>query len=98
MRSIEEWQKALKAAADRKFPKSGWGESERLASLRRQLDDVEAAFEVEREERVSDEHGHQDLDHRIGALIADALIFAQERGADMEQELQKVLAWFEGRD
>lgn len=98
VKSITEWQKAFKEAADRRFPDSGWGEPERLASVERQLDDVKAAIRVERGELASDDPAHQDPDHRIGALVADVLILAQERGMDVETELQKVLAWFEGRE
>lgn len=98
MKSIAEWQKAFKAAADQRFPNSGWGESERVQSIRGQLDDVKAALEVERGVRQSDDHAHQDPDHRIGALIADILILAEERGTDVERALEEVLAWLEGRD
>ena len=97
MKSIGEWQKAFKTAAGRKFPNSDWGESERVTSIQKQLDDVKAALEVERGARQSDDHAHQDPNHRIGALIADVLIFAEERGLDVESELEKVLAWFEGK-
>jgi hypothetical protein len=98
MKHIAEWQKALKAAADRKFPDSTWGEKERLTSIQAQLDDVKAALEVEHGERVSDDHAHQDPDHRIAALIADILILAEERDTDIERELEQVLAWFEKLD
>jgi hypothetical protein len=98
MKSISEWQKALKTAMDRKFPDSGWGESERVISIQQQLDDVKAALEVEYGKRKSDDHAHQDPDHRIAGLIADILILAEERGTDVESELEKVLAWFEKRD
>lgn len=98
MKTITEWQKALKSAADRRFPDSGWGEVERVESIERQLDDVKVALACERGERVSEYHGHQDPDHRIAALIADILIFAEERNANIEDELTKVLAWFEGED
>ena len=98
MKSIAKWQQLLKAAADQRFSDSGWGESERVKSIQEQLDDVKAALEVERGARQSDDHAHQDLDHRIGALIADILILAEERGADIESELERVLAWFEKRD
>lgn len=97
MGRVSYWQVTLKQAADRRFPDSGWGILERLASIQEQLDDVCAALEVERGERVSDDHAHQDPDHRIAALIADILILAEERGANIEAELEKVLAWFEGR-
>lgn len=97
MRSLGEWQKALKAAVDRKFPNSGWDELRRIQSISEQLADAKAALEVERGERTSLDHAHQDPDHRIGALIADILILAEERGTDVESELEKVLAWFEGR-
>lgn len=98
MRSITEWQKALKAAAEKRFPDSRWDEARRLRSVQEQLDDVAAALAVARGERASDDHAHQDPDHRIAALIAEALILAEERGADMESELEKVLAWFEERE
>lgn len=98
MKSITEWQRALKAAADHTFPTSGWDEARRLQSIQEQLDDVKAALQVERGELKSDDHAHQDANHRIGALIADILILAQERGADIEEELEKVLAWFEKGD
>jgi len=97
MRSLNDWQQLFKAAANRTFPDSGWGESERIASIQEQLDDVKAALEVERGTRESDDHAHQDPNHRIGALIADILILAEERGADIENELEKVLTWFEKR-
>ena len=98
MKSLREWQKMLGAAAERKFPDSGWSQSDRLASIRRQLEDVEASLKVESGEAQSDDHAHQNPDHRIAALIADILILAETRGADVETELQKVLEWFERRD
>lgn len=69
---------------------------ERVASVQRQLDDLKAALEVARGARTSDDHAHQDPDHRTAALIADILILAEERGQNIEVELEKVLAWFEG--
>ncbi|TAJ14491.1 hypothetical protein EPO56_02060 [Patescibacteria group bacterium] len=98
MKSIADWQKALKMSVERKFPNSSWGESERLTSIQEQLDDVVAALSVEQKTLESADHAHQDPDHRIGALIADILILAEERNADIESELEKVLAWFEKRD
>jgi len=95
---MADWQRALGEAAKRKFPDSGWSASDRLASIRRQLEDVEASLKVESGDMLSDNHRHQDPDHRIAALIADILILAQTRGTDVEAELQKVLEWFEGRD
>ncbi len=97
MRSILEWQKALKAAADAKFPNNGWDDARRVQSIQEQLDDVKAALQVERGELKSDDHAHQDPDHRIGALLADILILAEQRGTNAEDSLEKVLAWFEGR-
>ncbi|MDO8575748.1 MAG: hypothetical protein Q7R90_00360, partial [bacterium] len=98
MKSLREWQKALGEAAARKFPDSGWSQTDRLASIHRQLEDVEASLKVEGEEVKSDDHAHQDPNHRIAALIADILILAEERGTDVEGELQKVLEWFNRRD
>ncbi len=98
MKSISEWQKALKEAANHKFPQSAWGEAERVASIQEQLNDVKAALAVEQGTLQSDDHAHQDPDHRIGALIADILILAEERDADVERELEKVLAWFQMRE
>ena len=98
MRNITQWQQALKTAAERKFPNSGWSQTDRFASIEEQLEDVKASFKVESGELQSDDHAHQDPNHRIGALIADILILAEERDADIENELEKVLAWFEKRD
>lgn len=98
MKSIREWQKSLSDAAARKFPESGWSQTDRVASIHRQLKDVETSLKVESGELHSDDHAHQDPNHRIGALIADILILAQERGFDAESELEKVLAWFEKND
>lgn len=95
MKSITEWQKTFKVAADQKFPNSTWGEAERMESIKRQLDDVKMALAVARGDATSDHHAHQDPDHRLAALIADILILAEERDADIEIELEKVLAWFE---
>lgn len=98
MKSISEWQQMLKAAADRRFPDSKWNMDDRVASVYRQLDDVKKALAVESGALESTDHAHQDPNHRIAALIADALILAEERGADVETELEKVLAWFEKRN
>lgn len=98
MRNITQWQQALKLASEHKFPNSGWSQTDRLASIQRQLDDVEASLKVESGELQSDDHAHQDPNHRIGALIGDILILAEERGVDVEGELEKVLAWFQKND
>lgn len=98
MKTILDWQKAFKTAADRKFPGSKWDALRRAQSIQEQLDDLKVTLQVERGERTSDDHAHQDPDHRIAALIADILILAEERGTDVESELEKVLAWFEKRD
>lgn len=97
MKTLSEWQNALKKAADSKFRDAVSGTFDRLNSLQEQLDDVKAAIALERGELKSNDHAHLDANHRIGALIADALILARERNADIESELEKVLAWFEER-
>jgi hypothetical protein len=94
MKNVMEWQRALKEAADQRFPESGWDVGERIASVYRQLDDVIVALTVEKGEAKSSHLAHRDLNHSIGALIADALILAEKRGVDTEAELEKVLAWF----
>lgn len=98
MRNITQWQQTLKTASERKFRSSGWSQTDRLASIEEQLNDVKASLKVESGELQSDDHAHQDPNHRIGALIADILILAEERGVDVEDELEKVLAWFEKND
>ena len=97
MRPINEWQKALRVAAKRKFPNSDWDISERIASVHRQVDDVRVALIVEKGDAKSSHLAHKDLNHSIGALVADALILAEKRGVDTEAELEKVLAWFKER-
>ena len=97
MKTLEEWQKAFAEAAHAKFP-NVWDNERRVQSVQEQLDDVRAALKVERGEHVSDDHAHQNVDERIGALIADILILAEERGAHLEPELQKHLDWFKSRE
>jgi hypothetical protein len=94
MQSISDWQKTLKEAADLKFPNNSSGTFDRVQSIQEQLDDVKAALLVEQGLQKSDDHAHEDPNHRIGALVADIIILAEERGADIENELEKVLAWF----
>lgn len=97
MRTIKEWQQLLKKGADHRFPNSHWDVSERLASVHRQVDDIQVALTVEEGATRSSHLAHRDPNHSIGALIADALILAEERGVDVEAELEKVLAWFKKR-
>lgn len=94
MKQISQWQKELKEAADIRFPNNASGTFDRVASLQGQLDDIKAAIAVENGELESRDHAHKDPDHRIAALIADALLFAEERGVDTEHHLELVLAWF----
>lgn len=94
MKDIAQWQKFLKEAADNRFPNNLSGTFDRIVSIQEQLNDLKAALAVERGAHTSDDHAHQDPNHRVAALIADVLIFAEERGANVEGELEKVLAWF----
>lgn len=94
MKTLKEWQRSLKVAADNKFPNNASGTFNRVSSLQEQLDDIKAALDVENGKLESDDHAHQGTNHRIGALIADALILAEERGANIESELEEVLEWF----
>jgi nitric oxide synthase oxygenase domain/subunit len=97
MRPINEWQKALREAAEYKFPNSDWDISDRIASVHRQVDDVKVALTVEKGKAKSGHLAHKDMNHSIGALVADAFILAEKRGVDTEAELEKVLAWFKER-
>ncbi|MBY0539767.1 hypothetical protein K2P56_05080 [Patescibacteria group bacterium] len=97
MQSVSDWQKTLKKAADSKYPNNALGGFDRIQSVQEQLDDVKAALKVEQGALQSNDHAHQDPNHRIGALLADILILAEERGINTESELEKILAWFEGR-
>lgn len=97
MKNVMEWQRALKEAADQRFSRSRWDVKERIASVYRQLDDVIVALTVEKGKAKSGHLAHKDMNHSIGALIADALILAEKRGVDTEAELEKVLAWFKER-
>lgn len=95
MKTLSEWQKALAEAARQKFPDNekrtqlDW-----VRSNEEQLADVKAAIQVENGELKSDDHAHQDPDHRIAALIADVLLLADARNTDIEKEMESVLKWF----
>jgi len=94
-RTLTDWQHEIADAANKKFPNnSQWTLYDRMASVQDQLDDVIAAIKVEDGLLKSDDHAHQHPDHRIAALIADVLILAEQKGANVEEELEKVLTWF----
>lgn len=96
MKSIKEWQKLIADAANRKYPNNlDWTEHRRLHSVAKQFLDVRTSIDVEKKLMQSTDHAHQDPNHRIAAAIADLLILAEMRDADIEAELQKVLEWFE---
>ena len=95
MKTMQEWQKIISAAANTKYPdNANWTEHRRLHSVAEQVQDVRASIDVEKGLMQSSDHAHQDPDHRIAAAIADLLILAEMRGADIDAELEKVLEWF----
>ena len=96
MKTVQEWQKIISAAANKKYPNNiDWTEHRRLHSVAEQFEDARASIDVEKGLMQSADHAHQDPNHRIAATIADLLILAEMRGADIEAELQKVLEWFQ---
>jgi|SRR3989344_7976083 len=96
MKTIKEWQKLISGSANKKFPENfEKSQLDRVKSIAEQLEDVKAAIQVEQGLLISDDHAHQNPDHRIAGLIADILILAEMRNFDMEPEMQKVLEWFE---
>ena len=96
MKTVQEWQKIISDAANKKYPNNAsWTEHRRLHAVAEQYLDVRASIDVEKGFMQSTDHAHQDPNHRIAAAIADLLILAEMRGADMEAELQKVLEFFQ---
>lgn len=95
-RTFKEWQKLLAEAANRKYPVNArWTEQDRFLSITRQLADVGA--EIQYEQGVYP-HRKGEADHRIAALIADVLILAQMRGADIDTEMERVLEFYVNKD
>jgi hypothetical protein len=93
--TITQWISDIGHAAYEKFPaNSNMSVYDRLDSIQRQLDDVICSIRVERGDLQSNDHAHQDPDHRIAALIADILILAYDRNTDVEGELHNVHKWF----
>ena len=95
MKTIKEWQKIIAESANRKYPNNiKWSQQDRIKSIYCQLADVKNAIQVEQGLLKSDDHAHQNPNHRIAALIADILILAEMRKADLEPEMEEVLKWF----
>jgi hypothetical protein len=65
-----------------------------LLSILPQFGDVGAAIQKEQGIFASNDHGHDDPNHRIAALIADILILCDERKLDLDTELGEVMDWF----
>jgi hypothetical protein len=98
-KTLLQWQEDIALAANTKFPSNAqWTPHDRIESIQNQLDDVFASIRVESGELQSDDHAHQDPDHRIAALIADILILCETRNVDLELELEQVLNWFRNDD
>jgi len=96
MRSLKEWQDQFASAATAKFPNNtNWSEKDRVLSILRQLADISGALQKEEGILPSSNHAHEDPDHRIAALIADVLILVDERGYNLDEELEKVLTWYQ---
>ncbi|KKQ86116.1 MAG: hypothetical protein UT09_C0040G0011 [Parcubacteria group bacterium GW2011_GWF2_38_8] len=96
MKTIQEWQKIISEATNRKFPNNvNKSQMDRVKSIKEQLEDVENSLKVEQGLLKNDDHAHQDPDHRIAALIANIFILAEMRGSKIEKELEKVLSWFQ---
>jgi hypothetical protein len=99
MKTLAEWQKEFGEAAKEKFPNiSAWDQQDRLLSILRQFADVGGAIQKEQGLMDSKDHGHDDPNHRIAAVIADVLILCDERKLDLDTELGKVLDWFRTQD
>ena len=95
-KTIKEWQKIIMSGVEHKYSNSvRKTQLDRVQFINEQLEDVKNALLVEQGLLQSDDHAHQDSNHRIAALMADVLVLAEMRNFDLEKELKNVSKWYE---
>lgn len=92
MKNTKEWQKLFSEAINKKFVSSS--QQKRLDFMRHDLDDIGMALKLEIGEFKSDDHRYKDPNERIAGLFSNAFVLAEQRGMDLEKELQKALDWY----
>ena len=91
-KTIKEWQKLFANAINKKFGSSSQGK--RISFIKQEVDDIENALKVEKGELKSDDHRYQDPNERIAGLLANVFVLSDQRGTDLDKELQKALDSF----
>lgn len=89
-----DWQDKFVEAVQKRFPNNFWTAEERLLACYRQLADVSGAMQKAKGNLGQDEHGYEDLKHRIAASFIDLFVLAKQCDVDLEKEWQKALDWF----
>jgi hypothetical protein len=101
MNEISKWQKDLATACNIKYPAQNWTTDEYIFDLIRQVGDVSKAKQLA-DGTYIDKNKKNDEDwtisHRTAALIASALIFAENKNVDWQSRMHEVLKWYQNKD
>ena len=92
MKTIKEWQKLFVDAMIKKFGSSS--QEKRLAFMEEDFNDIKNSMQRENGNLESDDHRHKDPNERIAGLLSNVFVLADQRGMDLEKELQKALDWY----
>ncbi|MGB4076147.1 MAG: hypothetical protein WBK28_00385 [Minisyncoccia bacterium] len=93
MRTLKEWENLFVDAIHRKYGSSS--QEKRFAYISQELEDISIALKVEKGELLAIDHKYKDPDERIAGLLANVFVLANQRGTDLEKELQQALDWFQ---
>ena len=85
---IREWQDLFVVAMNKRFP-TEWTPEQRLLAIQRQLADVSQTIQF-------GELGGISLHQRIAAILPDLFMLCEQHSVNLNEELPKVLAWFNG--
>ena len=92
MKTLKEWERLFADAIQKKF--GTCSQEKRLVYLLQELEDISIGLKVEKGELEAVDHRYKKPDERIAGLLANVFVLTQQRGTDLEKELQQALDWF----
>ena len=74
-----------------------WPPEQRMLAMVRQIGDASGALQKAQGKLKTDQHGYDDLRHRVASILPDLFFLADQLGVDWEKELIRCMDWFEGK-
>jgi hypothetical protein len=92
MKQIDEWENLISDAVIKRFPEST--QEERIAYIQEELNDIKIARLVEQGKLTSKDYKFDNVDERIGGLLANIFVLTKKRDINLDAILQKSLDWY----